>query len=159
MHQIFTLIFSLETTPRHSLEGLFLPAHTAFLWMLFVVNTPVPKPVPPADSWTVSRGIWEGHELPHLPSTPHSHSKQLTVFFIFSMKLLSLTGAALKDRRNLLSDKHIHSLRSAISKWRKGSPQISGRPKGVTLISTVPGMSMAQLQGFSAHSHGAEGKS
>lgn len=57
---------------------------------------------------TVSRGNWGEHELPHLPSTPWRQNKQLTVFFIFSMKLLSLTGAALKDRRNLFSDEHIH---------------------------------------------------
>lgn len=43
-------------------------------------------------------------------------------------------------------------------------PRSQEGPKGqksplVTLIPTVPGMLMAQLQGFSAHSHGAEGKS
>jgi len=38
------------------------------------------------------------------------------------MKLLSLAGDDLKDRRNLISDEHIRSLRSETNEWRKKQP-------------------------------------
>lgn len=104
--QIFTLISSPRTTLRHRLKELFLAAPTAFLWILSAAGICLtPKQLL---LLTVSRGNWDGHELPHLPSSPWRQNKQLTVFFIFSMKLLSLTGATLKDRRNLFSDEHVH---------------------------------------------------
>lgn len=145
----------------HRLLELLLPPHAAHLRMLLAADTSGCKQVPPADS---PQGKGDATSAAILPA--QRASRQLTVFFIFSMKLLSLGEDGLKDRRNPRSDECAHSLRSGISKeGTKWSPTYIGSQEGfrrreIPHQTHVFSLSQAvHLQGvFSARSHGAEEK-
>lgn len=102
---------SLRATPVHRLLELLLPPR---LRALLAADTSLGANRSPLLAAGSPQGQGDATSSVSLPA--QRACRQLTVFFIFSMKLLSLGEGGLKDRRNPRSDKRAHSSRSGISK-------------------------------------------